>query len=872
MPLEVSSLLSRLRFRPSNHSVVAATALAEDPNIPCGHDFVTKPQLDQRILHNPDTYIDSGDSSQPPIGTADGGAGLPHPRRTRYNPEEQVPKRDTHGQSLAYTQSTSKQLGVEGAYRLAQGGETFGKKSGRRARSHTPRSSHRNVTRSLSWKRHLLNQDHVDEGIPSDNTVLAWDAPNAAKQSRPSIASCGALPSLRSAASARESHCSRSTSRNSSPADTLSSSRRPHIDHTAGLSLSSHVHPTTPSSRHSCFDSPRTFGHPTPPDNTSAFKPACQAPPLPPLNHPELAAALAARNKAASTTQPTSSDRSNIPRRRSSQDPLALMPSTFTRARGKRASFPGIREVFDTEVQEQQREPQVQQTSDRRRARTVSGRPQNLRRDSAEWIAQQAVSGVTSCSDRTWPAEVSREILRMALGEGAGTGGGPAEGVSGSSAEYKSQTRGHSMHDFPDRAPIPPPSSLFPSTGTPPPERDSGLPKGPAALPDPIPIATRIRRASTSLLRHSFGHRRHSGLGGLSMAQVMRSQSAIEPRHDPRRATNVSYEPSSSSLGRSASATTPPARSQLLHAYSAVTPSRPILHSPSTPNVCISRAADEAPATPTPAPKYPSDKSRGKRKADDIDTTPPELKKEGQRATFVIPPETRSQRISNSSHAPSSYGRKRARLSSVSPFGTPAHSRPPSIQEQSASHGHQLAWPSNTTSGRGAPPCTPSRGASVRSHNPSQQQSPYRKSHDRRQSMSQTSIPISALVSPHAPSVTTSSKFHMRDPRRPPRKLKDTEWSLRFATDDEPGSPSQAWLFFMGFILFPLWWIAAFCIPVPKTRTAGDANLEKAVTVIDDPQIEHDAKSWRLRCRVMAVVSAFTYIPFIALVAIFARR
>ncbi|KAI6114330.1 hypothetical protein F5141DRAFT_1187903 [Pisolithus sp. B1] len=292
---------------------------------------------------------------------------------------------------------------------------------------------------------------------------------------------------------------------------------------------------------------------------------------------------------------------------------------------------------------------------------------------------------------------------------------------------------------------------------------------------------------------------------------------------------------------------TTPARSQLLHAYSAVTPSRTILRGPSTPDICPSRAADEAPVTPTPASKYPSDKSKGKRKADDIDTTPPELKKEGQRATF---------RVSNSSHAPSSYHRKRARLST----------------EQSVSNGHQLAWPSNTTSGRGAPPRTPSRGASVRSHNPSQQQSPYRKSHDRHQSMSQTSIPISALVSPHAPSVTTSSKFHMRDPRRPPKKLKDTEWGLRFATEDEPSSPSQAWLFFIGFILFPLWWIAAFCIPIPKTRTAGDANLEKAVTVIDDPQIEHDAKSWRLRCRVMAVVSVFTYIPFIALVAIFARR
>lgn len=865
MPLEVSSLLSRLRFRPSNHPVVAATVLAEDPTVSYGRDSITKLQLEQRILQNPDSYIDSGDSSQPPIVTggrpADSGVGLPHPRRTRYN-SEQVPESDTHGSCLAYTQTTSEQLGVEHASRVTPGGEwsTFGRKSARKARSRTPQSSHRKTTRSLSWRGRLLNQDHVEGGIPSDNSVFTSGALNAANPT----ASCEALPSSRSAASARESHCSRSTSSNSSPADTLSSRRRRRTDHIAGLPLSSHVHSTTPSSPQSASDSPRTFGHPTPPDNTSALKPACSPPPLPPLDHPELAAALAARNKVASATQ---SAFSNIPPRRSCRDPFTFMPSTFARPHGKRASFPGIREVFDTgtQEQEQQRKTHVQQPSDRRRTRTVPGRPQNLRRYSAEWSAQQAVSGITSSCDRTWPAEVSREILRLSLGEGPATGGGPG-GVSGSSAKNKSQsqssqTRGHGMHDFPDRAPISPSSSFFPST--PPPARVPGLPKGPVALPDPSVIAPRIRRSSTSLYRLSL--RRRSGLGDLKMAQVMRSLSAIEPRHDLRRTTNASHEPSSSSLGRSASATTTPARSQLLHVYSADTPSRTILQG-------SLRATDDAPATPTPAPKYLSDKSRGKRKADDIDTTPPELKKEGQRATFVIPSETRSQRISNSSHAPSSYHRKRARISSVSPFATPAHSRPPSIQEQTASNGHQLAWPSNTTSGRGAPPRTPSRGASVRSQNPSQQPSPYRKSHDRRQSMSQTSIPISALVSPHAPSVSTSTKFHMRDPRRPPKKLKDTEWSLRFATRDEPGSPSQAWLFFMGFILFPLWWIAAFCIPIPKTRTVGDASLEKAVTVIDDPQIEHDAKSWRLRCRVMAVVSAFTYIPFIALVAIFVRR
>jgi len=75
-------------------------------------------------------------------------------------------------------------------------------------------------------------------------------------------------------------------------------------------------------------------------------------------------------------------------------------------------------------------------------------------------------------------------------------------------------------------------------------------------------------------------------------------------------------------------------------------------------------------------------------------------------------------------------------------------------------------------------------------------------------------------------------------------------------------------LFFIGFILFPLWWAAAV-LPTPKTRRLGGTDAEKAV-MLDDPQVEHDAKSWRTRCRAMAAVSLITYIPFIVLVAIFA--
>lgn len=161
-------------------------------------------------------------------------------------------------------------------------------------------------------------------------------------------------------------------------------------------------------------------------------------------------------------------------------------------------------------------------------------------------------------------------------------------------------------------------------------------------------------------------------------------------------------------------------------------------------------------------------------------------------------------------------------------------------------------------------------------------------------------MPLSALVSPHAPSVGRSSTFHMRDPRKP-APIQSTEWTLSFPSEGETGSrwgwdgwverggsPLHAWLFFIGFVLFPLWWAAALFISIPKTRRLGGNEVEKGV-VLDDPQLEHgwssfalmsifpltsclaiDAKSWRFRCRVMAAISLITYIPFIVLIATFA--
>jgi len=139
------------------------------------------------------------------------------------------------------------------------------------------------------------------------------------------------------------------------------------------------------------------------------------------------------------------------------------------------------------------------------------------------------------------------------------------------------------------------------------------------------------------------------------------------------------------------------------------------------------------------------------------------------------------------------------------------------------------------------PPPAPS--ASRASHYNAHQQLP-----PSRRSLSQASMPISALISPHAPSIGHPGTFHMRDPRKPP-PIQGTPWSLSFPAQtngarwgwrgwvERGGSPLHSWLFFIGFLLFPLWWMAAF-LPIPRTRSLGGNDAEKGV-MLDDPQVEH---------------------------------
>ncbi|KAE9386374.1 hypothetical protein BT96DRAFT_1006145 [Gymnopus androsaceus JB14] len=388
-------------------------------------------------------------------------------------------------------------------------------------------------------------------------------------------------------------------------------------------------------------------------------------------------------------------------------------------------------------------------------------------------------------------------------------------------------------------------------------------------------------------------------------------------------------------------------------------------------------------ATSTSASSLGSGK--GKRKADEVEQ---QKQRVIHRATFAAEPIPRTHRTSTSSTA-SHYHyarRKRVRLSSGTSFATT-----PAVSENGVgiSLGGSVRAPSRAGSTRRAPYPYPVHGSgsssspaavrpssrdsrtptqsslrggssgSVRYNSVSHKQRPGSKRGSIiSQKSASTSIPISALISPHAPSISKSlnrgnpmaTPYHMRDPRKP-APVHPTSWRLAFPSpgpeergwvagcmeglgwglgvgrllevgrrgrksvgkgkeregdidlekqdytrgeDLSPsklpvvdwieggGSPIHAWLFFLGFVLFPVWWIAGLFIGIPKTRRLGDepssvggtgsaAGLGKSV-VLDDPQVEHDAKSWRNRCRVLAVVSLFTYVPFIVLVVIFVPR
>ena len=157
---------------------------------------------------------------------------------------------------------------------------------------------------------------------------------------------------------------------------------------------------------------------------------------------------------------------------------------------------------------------------------------------------------------------------------------------------------------------------------------------------------------------------------------------------------------------------------------------------------------------------------------------------------------------------------------------------------------------------------------------------------------SAVSVPISAIISPRAPSIRRSISgasrrsdgFRYQDPlrnrnsrnqRRRRRENFADSWIL-----DRDEMPVQAWLFIIGFI-FPLCWWAALFVPVrrggkgkgPATDQETGADKSGSGLWVDQAQYDEElARLWRGRCLVAAIVSTLFYVPIIVCAVVFSKR
>lgn len=74
-------------------------------------------------------------------------------------------------------------------------------------------------------------------------------------------------------------------------------------------------------------------------------------------------------------------------------------------------------------------------------------------------------------------------------------------------------------------------------------------------------------------------------------------------------------------------------------------------------------------------------------------------------------------------------------------------------------------------------------------------------------------------------------------------------------------APWTAWAFYLGFVLFPLWWIAALT-PVRAWPARDRRDWEGWIQARDE-------RVWRNRNRWMSVIGLLLYVPVIVLAAVF---
>ncbi|GJJ15485.1 hypothetical protein Clacol_009763 [Clathrus columnatus] len=254
---------------------------------------------------------------------------------------------------------------------------------------------------------------------------------------------------------------------------------------------------------------------------------------------------------------------------------------------------------------------------------------------------------------------------------------------------------------------------------------------------------------------------------------------------------------------------------------------------------------------------------------------------------------------SHTSHAPSSFRlpqSKRIRLSET----------PPPSQSQSRAASPPRSPPRNRNTSSSPQPSRPGSAAAVAVNPRGQSRTSLdsRRHNNRSPSLSESaSIPVMAILTPRAPSIDTRhslNTYHMRDPSLPPSRRQSAVWkgaaTRKVLDEDILGMksrssldrwgvesslfPLQGWAFVVGFLVFPLWWVAAIC-PVIwgwgsrwKKRRFGDIHLIYTEEELQAREtLEYDvAYTWRKRCRIMSVFGLFVYVPLIVLIAVLVPR
>jgi hypothetical protein len=326
-----------------------------------------------------------------------------------------------------------------------------------------------------------LSKGTSNSGSLRSNTT----SPRSPVTSRPSTGRSGPSLAPPTSSSSEATHSSPQTRTSEIPShheDNRHSSESPntHSSHskrtpTRRRSIPSHSTPSPHSaanishktSRDLAFESPKTFGHPTPelrPGSGQSFGFVWgeEAPPMPTLDHPALAVSLGSRAQTLAVRHGGSNQNLKEPAadpmrdRESERRPskvsqtshFSTLPFRFGRSRPSRShSMPKVQQIFQ-DTKESQGSSARSPVTPRARRRAKSGSiTKHERRRSADWTSSQALAGVNANGEFSWPAQVSREMLKMSLGTHVSEGDISKNnaGVSGNGFGSGSSERGKSV-------------------------------------------------------------------------------------------------------------------------------------------------------------------------------------------------------------------------------------------------------------------------------------------------------------------------------------------------------------------------------------------------------------------------------------------